>query len=263
MKRARALLACLLIACAGHASARMAIQAAGEVAHAGTLVVPGDARLSTAALAAAPRAGAYLLGAAWLRPALQRSQVRLKAGVLYDLTALHTRAVATGDAGLAATAQRLHAWLSSLPVTGRSPRALLDPRVVEATPAADWPVAPGDTLFYPTRPSSVSIVGAVRAACTLAFEPLAGAQRYLARCPAAPGADPDWAFVIEPDGAVFRRGIALWNRAASPLPLAPGAVVYVPIDAGAAAAIDPELNGEVAHFLATQTLPAGASGRSP
>lgn len=261
MKRVRALVACLLLVCSGAASARMEVLAAGDVAHSGAMILPDGARLSTAALAADPRPDAYMLGAAWLRPSLVRQQTRLKAGVLYDLGALHARALANGDAGLAATTRRIAAWFRGLPVTGRSPRALLDPRVVEATPSADWPVAPGDTVFYPARPRSVTVTGAVRAACTLPFVPLSEAVDFLARCPVAPGADSDWVWVIEPDGAVFRRGIALWNRSRKPLALAPGASIYVPINARAAEAVDPELNRDLARFLGTQTLPPSPAGR--
>jgi hypothetical protein len=60
--------------------------------------------------------------------------------------------------------------------------------------------------------------------------------------------------VIQPDGQVFRRGVALWNRSL-PLPLAPGALVFVPLSARTAGAVDDTLNHDMADFLATQLLP--------
>lgn len=240
------------------AVAGMTITVGGAVAHAGTLRLHDGARLSAAALAAAPLPNAYFLGAMWMRPRLIKQQTRWKAGVLYDLDALHTLALARGNLSLATTVRDMQAWLAPLPVTGRRVGALLAPRVVEATPAQNWPLAPGDALFYPVRPTTVRVVGAVAHVCTVPFKPLAQARDYLAVCATSAGADRDWAWVIEPDGNVFRRGIAMWNRATTPLPLAPGALVYVPISARTAHTIDPDFNRDIARFLATQPLPGQA-----
>ena len=65
-------------------------------------------------------------------------------------------------------------------------------------------------------------------------------------------------FVVQPDGTVFEQGVALWNRD-KPLPLAPGAWLYVPFDRRAiAGAADADFNRDVATFLATQV--PGESG---
>ncbi len=256
MRRLACCIACSWLAWTAPARAGIQVRVAGAVAHPGTLVLADTARLSDAALAAGVQADAYLLGAAWLRPSLIRQQTALKAGIVYDLGALREHALRDGDLERAGLARSLHAWLVDLPVTGRE-TALLAPRVVEATPAANLPLAAGDTLLYPPRPSTVRVVGAVRQACTLPLQPLQGAREYLGRCAPDALADRDWAWVIQPDGRVFRRGIAAWNLSDT-LPLAPGAVVYVPIRANVADRIDPDLNREVAAFLATQTLPDAA-----
>ena len=86
------------------------------------------------------------------------------------------------------------------------------------------------------------------------LRPMLDAYRYLAECPRARRADRDWVYVIQPDGRVFRQGVAPWNRSA-PLALAPGATIYVPLPERAAQAVDTTLNHDLADFLATQLLP--------
>jgi hypothetical protein len=259
MKRLVPSLACLLLACSLPAAARIEVTVSGAVHHAGTLSLPDGASLSVAALAAGVRRDAYPLGAAWLRPQDRTAQVRLKAGIEYDLGALHRRALLHGDAERAAALRRLRAWIASLPVTGRVP-ALLQPRVVEATPTQNRPLAPGDALYYPTRPRSVRVVGALARPCKPAFRPLADARSYLADCASGALASRNWAWVVQPDGHLSKRGIASWNLSA-PKPLAPGAMIYVPIAHKLAATVDDGLNRDIARFLATQVLPGPGAPR--
>lgn len=260
MKRAAAAFACVALAAACMpAAAHLDMRVEGAVAHAGTLQLKDGARLSDAALAAGVKPDAYLLGAAWLRPRNRAPQVRLQAGILFDLDTLHRDALLRGDAQASQALLMLREWLAAMPVTGREP-AVLAPRVVEATPAENRPLAPGDELFYPVRPASIRIVGAVAHACMLAFQPLSDARAYLAGCARAAMADRDWVWVIQPDGHVSREGIALWNRS-QPQPLAPGALIYVPVSQRIARAVDASMNRDIARFLATQMLPGPGASR--
>lgn len=236
------------------AAGAVQVRVEGAVARAGILDLNAGARLSDAALAARPLPRAYMLGAAWLRPGLDVEQQRLKAGVLFDLASLQRQARADGRHALAATAGALREWLRVLPVTGRQTPALLDPRVVEVNAPQNHLLAAGDRLYYPLRPATIRVVGAVRQPCTLPLVPLQDARLYLASCTVSAAADPDEIYVIEPDGRTFVQTIALWNRGA-PRALAPGALIYVPLSARAAGRIDATLNGDIAAFLATQVLP--------
>ncbi|MBD8897445.1 capsule biosynthesis GfcC family protein [Rhodanobacter sp. DHG33] len=254
MKRSFAIVLALYMAGAPLLShAELQVQVKGAVDHPGTLTLKDGARLSDAALAAHVQEQAYLLGAAWLRPSLLVTQERLKAGILYDLDQLHLRAMQHGDTALSDTVGQLHTATAALPVTGRAP-ALLAPRAVEVNITANLPLLPGDRLFYPLRPKTIRVVGAVRSPCSLPLQPLQDASGYLAQCPSAYGADHDWIYVIQPDGHVLRQGVALWNRS-TPLSLAPGALIYVPLSARAVSTIDITLNSDMADFLATQILP--------
>ncbi|WP_448097772.1 capsule biosynthesis GfcC family protein [Luteibacter yeojuensis] len=230
------------------------VVADGAVGQPGSAAYPSDARLSTVAVAARVDPEAYILGAAWLQPALQRDQLRLRAGIVYELGAIRRQALAADNTALAGAGASFQAWISARPITGRRTGAALDPSRLEATPAEDWPVHEGDTLFYPRRPVGIRVVGAVEKACRLPHVPLQDARRYLAACPASAAADPDQIYIVQPDGAVFAQNIALWNRDA-PRPLAPGAWIYVPFDRHAiAGAADETFNRDVADFIATQLL---------
>lgn len=226
----------------------------GAVAQPGKAAYASGARLSNVTVAAHVEPDAYLLGAAWLQPALQRDQLRLRAGIVYELGAIRRQALANGDMPLGETSAAFQAWISARPVTGRRTGVTLDPSRLEVTPAEDWPVHDGDTVFYPRRPMDIRVVGAVDTACRLPHVPLQDARRYLATCPASAAADPDLIYVVQPDGAVFAQNIALWNRDL-PRPLAPGAWIYVPFDRHAiAGAADETFNRDVADFIATQLL---------
>lgn len=236
------------------AQATIKVDAQGAVGQPGPAVYPSGARLSAVAGAANVDPEAYAMGAAWLQPALQKEQLRLRAGLVYELGAIRRQAMAAENAPLAEGSAAFQAWLSGRPITGRRAGAALDPARLEVTPSDDWPVHEGDTLFYPRRPADVRVVGAVGKACRLPHVPMQDARRYLASCPPSRAADPDLIYVVQPDGTVFEQGVALWNRA-TPLPLAPGAWIYVPFNRHAiAGAADDGFNHDVADFLATQTL---------
>ena len=242
-----------LTLCAGSAQAApITTEASGNVYNPGEHLLPPGSRLSRLALIAAPSADAYLLGAALLREAQRIEQVRLKAGLLFDLEQLakHTESQPAN----AASVQRIAQWISQLPVTGRVAH-LLDPRPLEATRREDLPAQPGDQLFYPGRPLTITITGAVTRHCSLAHIPMQAPAAYLPGCAMAAGASADYIYVIQPDGHTQRLGIALWNREQAPS-LAPGAIIFIPLADTVVRRTAPHFNQEVARFLATQLLAA-------
>ncbi|MBN3966981.1 capsule biosynthesis GfcC family protein [Pseudomonas gregormendelii] len=209
-------------------------------------------RLHDVLLPAQVNPKAYLLGAAWLHTPLRNAQERLKLGVLFDLATVKTNALQDKKTELAALATRLIDKVQAMPVTGRKV-AQLDPVRVELNRGDNPYLSNGDVLLYPPRPSTVKVVGAVLGDCELAYQPLEPALSYLKSCPRDPGADADFLLLIQPDGQVFREGIALWNQAKS-VPPAPGASIYVPIQSAAIGDPTPDLNTELAAFIATQPL---------
>lgn len=227
----------------------------GAVRAPGLYKLPAKARIDQAIAAARPGADAYVLGAALLRRQALTEQVRLKAGLQYDLKQLAN----SGDKAISGTAATLSAWLESLPVTGRAPRQLLELRLLQIQPKYNPVAFEGDRVIYPVRPTQVQVVGAVVQPCALQHVPEQDVLAYLRACPGNPAADRDTAYIVQPDGNVQVAGIALWNRS-PPQPLAPGAILYVPLTEYATRTVDPEFNRQFAEFLATQVLPApGAS----
>jgi len=228
--------------------------ASGEVRQAGSAVYPSGARLSDLALAARVNPDAYMAGAAWLRPSLKEDQVRLKAGVVFELGVIRMGALTDGKEALGIAAAAFQSWITTLPVTGRRTSVVLDPDALEVSPADNWPIKDGDALFYPRRPAGIRIVGAVERPCSVPQVALQDARRYLAQCTVSAAADRDMIFIIQPDGTVFPQNIAAWNRD-PPRILAPGAWIYVPFDRKAiAASTDGRFNEDVAAFLSTQLL---------
>lgn len=246
---------CALPAMAG----TLTVRVEGRVAHPGAQQWPDGSRLSNAVLKADVLPNAYPLGAAWLRPSLRTTQARWKAGLLYEAGLLQGQARLDGKPALTALAARLERHWRALPVTGRRRQALLDPRPLEISDQ-DHLLANGDRIVYPPRPATVRVMGAVSRPCTLAFVPMQAARGYRASCPLAPAADPDWLYLIQPDGKVTRQGIALWNRHGRQ-PLAPGAIVYVPVDPRVIpSSVREDFNHDAARFLSTQVLPGTLPG---
>ncbi|MDF3865248.1 capsule biosynthesis GfcC family protein [Pseudomonas denitrificans (nom. rej.)] len=194
----------------------------------------------------------YWLGASWQRDSLRQEQQRLKAGVLFDLIQLERLAMLQNEPALAAAARRMNEQVSQLPITGRR-LYRLDPLAVELNAAHSPKLQGGDRLIFPARPDSIRITGAVLNDCKLPFAPLQQAYRYAQQCPALAVADPDYLYLIQPDGQVSRLGRALWNREVA-APPAPGAILLIPLDATRVDAIAPNLNSELAKFIATQPL---------
>ncbi|MCY1425431.1 Capsule biosynthesis GfcC [compost metagenome] len=234
-------------------SAQDQVEVRGDALKPGPVAISAGTRLSAVLNAAQVNAESYWLGAAWLHQPLLKEQQRLKAGVLFDLQLLRRNALLDDQPALAELSKRLEEQVAALPVTGRRPH-LLDPVNAEVDPAQNPLVAAGDVFIYPPRPDSVRVVGAVQVDCTLAHVPLQQARIYLEHCASRVEADPDYLYLIQPDGQVSRLGIALWNRQDNMAPPAPGAIILVPLKAAGPDSPTPDLNQELAGFLATQPL---------
>ena len=229
------------------------IEVLGEVPAPGEIEISAGLRLGELLQQVRIDPLGYWLGASWQRQSLKQEQRRLKAGVLFDLIQVQRLARLRDNPGLAAAAARLNEQVAALPVTGRRIYHL-DPLAIELNAAHSPKLEGGDRLLFPTRPDTVRVVGAVAKDCVLPFVALQAAYRYAQQCPALAEADPDYLFVVQPDGHVNQLGVALWNREDA-APPAPGATLLIPLDATAIRDSAPDLNRELAQFLATQPLP--------
>jgi hypothetical protein len=230
-----------------------AVTVTGDVLNAGSFTFVPGARLLDAVSQAHPNAESYWLAAAWLHQPMIEQQSRLKAGVLFDLKMLQRGALLEEKSSLAALATRLFEEVSRLPVTGRKV-AVLDPVALEVAFARNYSLNDGDQLIYPLRPTTVTVLGAVEKPCKLPYRALQPAHEYLNSCLPVTDADADYLWLIHPDGQVKRVGIAAWNREDGVLAAA-GSTILVPVRNDDRDLPTPDLNEQLAQFLATQPLP--------
>ncbi|WP_236173131.1 capsule biosynthesis GfcC family protein [Pseudomonas pseudonitroreducens] len=255
MKMIRLALLAASVAAGATAHAATRVEVLGELPSPGVREIDEGLRLGMLLQQLQVNPQSYWLGASWQRQSLLQEQRRLKAGVLFDLSQVQRLALLQDKPGLANIARRLSEQVIALPVTGRQSYHL-DPLQIELNAEHSPKLQGGDRLVFPPRPTTVRIIGAVLNDCELPFVPLQPAYRYTPQCPALAEADPDYLYLIQPDGLATRLGVALWNRQEQAAPPAPGAVLLVPLDAREINDSAPDLSRELADFLATQPLPA-------
>lgn len=227
-----------------------AVSVSGDVRNPGAVDLPSGARVLDVIRSAQPNPESYWLAAAWLRQPLLDQQTRLKAGVLFDLKVLQRTALLFEQTQRAALALRMYEQVSRMPVTGREV-AILDPVAIEVGFARNFRLDDGDSLIYPSRPSVVEVLGAVAEPCRLEHRAMQQARDYLQSCAPLADADTDYLWLIQPDGVTRRVGIAPWNRESGQLPAA-GSKILVPVRTDDLNPPIPELNQQLAEFLATQ-----------
>jgi hypothetical protein len=227
-----------------------AVTVSGDVANPGPVELPAGGRLLDVISVAQPNAEGYWLAGVLLRQSLVEQQTRLKVGVLFDLDVLQRMAMLFDKPSRAALAVRLAEQVSGMPVTGRQV-ADLDPVAVEVGFARNIRLDDGDRLIYPLRVNEVEILGAVAEPCRLPHRPTQEAREYLQGCATLVDADADYLWLIQPNGVTRRVGIAHWNRESGQIPAA-GSKILVPVKNDDLDPPIPELNQQLAEFIATQ-----------
>lgn len=247
MKRLRFLSACLLLI---SSVSQAAVTVTGDVQIPGPVDLPPGGRLSDVISVAVPNAESYWLAAALLRQSLLEEQARLKTGVLFDLQVLRREALIFDRPGRADLATRLYEQVSAMPVTGRE-ITVLDPVAIEVGFARNVRLSDGDHLIYPLRVDEVEVLGAVAEPCHLPYVVEQEARDYLQGCATLTDAEPDYLWLIQPNGVTRQVGIAPWNRESGQVPAA-GSKILVPVKNDDLDPPIPELNQQLAEFLATQ-----------
>ena len=203
---------------------------------------PAPQRLSQWLIAQDPQGVGYLAGLSWRVPEEKPAQLALKLELLQALS--QPTALGLESARTEALASRL----SAMPVTGRVPVALADPRWLESNPQRDPLLLPGHQVDLPVRPRSVTVLSPDGLACRVAHVAGQGVVAYVRACTASVAAAADWAWVAQPDGRIERYGIASWNGSAQDLP-APGAWIWAP---PRSLRIPERFSQQLIRFLATQ-----------
>lgn len=119
--------------------------------------------------------------------------------------------------------------LESSPAVGRVVTET-DPQVLAARPELDIVVEPGDKLYMPKRPATVTVTGQVLNAGTVAFVSGRDASEYIDMAGGfTQGADDERAFLILPSGQARKLETSFWNFRRVDVP--PGSYIVVPRDA--------------------------------
>ncbi|WP_095189102.1 capsule biosynthesis GfcC family protein [Pseudomonas sp. Irchel 3E19] len=247
MKRLKALSAGLLLI---SSVSQAAVTVSGDVANPGPVELPAGGRLLDVINEAVPNAEGYWLAGVLLRQSLLQEQTRLKASVLFDLDVLQRMAMLFDMPSRGALAQRLAEQVRQMPVTGRQ-IADLDPVAIEVGFARNIRLDDGDRLIYPKRVDEVQVLGAVAEPCHLPYQPLLEAREYLESCTPLDDSEADYLWLIQPNGVSRRVGIAHWNRESGQFPVA-GSKILVPVKNDDLDPPVPELNQQLAEFIATQ-----------
>ena len=250
MKHLKKLALCMLLSHAPLSQA--AVSVSGDVLKPINVAYTPGMRLLDVISQARPNPESYWLAAAWLHQPEMEKQTRLKVGVLFDLKMLQRGALLSNKDALATTAARLYEEVERLPVTGRKV-ANLDPIALEVGFARNYLLSDGDRVIYPFRTNTVTVLGAVEQRCVLPYQAMQEVRDYLDHCPRLTQAESDFLWLIRPDGTYKQVAIAAWNREDSVHAVA-GSTILVPVRNDNADLPTPDLNEQLAQFLATQPL---------
>lgn len=250
MKHLKKLALCLLLS--HGALSQAAVSVSGDVLKPVSVAYTPGMRLLDVISQASPNPESYWLAAAWLHQPEMEKQTRLKVGVLFDLKMLQRGALLNNKEALAAAAARLYEEVNQLSVTGRKV-ANLDPIALEVGFARDYLLSDGDRVIYPARSRTVTVLGAVEQRCVLPYQAMQEVRDYLDNCPRLKVAESDFLWLIRPDGTFKQVAIAAWNREDGVHAVA-GSTILVPLRNDNADLPTPDLNEQLAQFLATQPL---------
>lgn len=161
----------------------------------------------------------YLPGLVWAVPEERVVQARARNDLLVRL---QDRALSPNVAK--GTLDELTSLVERLPATGRVVLDNADPRWLEVHPDKDPVLQPGHRVMLRERPHTVAVVFGNGRVCHVLHDAARYAVDYIKRCDGS--AAPRRAWLVQPDGIVQRRGVALWNEESQDAP-APGAWVVV------------------------------------
>ncbi len=231
------------------------------VAMAGDSGIQSGERLSDWLLRQHDASNNYLPGLSWRIPEQKPPQARMQQQLLDTL-------IAAPDFPVSADSRRrMTAWIETLPITGRIPLVMTDPRWLQAHPEADPVLQTGQSVQLPRRTDRVTVLSGSLQRCTLPHRAGAEAAAYLLTCFSKSALAIERVWLIQPDGHVLNIAIASWNREAQSEP-APGALIWAPNR-------DSEwpewFSARLAQFLATQeqgfaeqsALPPVAAANAP
>ena len=221
----------------------MTVEIRGEVPHPGRYALEAGSTLSSLILLAGGYADdAWLPGAALLRWSEKARQASELEGIARRLESA-SRSAGTGEEGSDPISE-MAASLRILSPSGRVPVRLSHLRLMINGPE-DLPLADGDSLRIPPPPTTIRVLGAVRAPGEYPASAGAGLSEVSAAAGGLlPGADRKGAILLKADGTAWplSEGWIVWNRDAGRWELSlfrrdrprieAGDTIFVPRDPG-------------------------------
>ncbi|WP_211103778.1 SLBB domain-containing protein [Skermanella pratensis] len=209
-----------------------AVTIEGEVKRPGSFDVIRGERLSSLL----KRAGglteqAYPAGAIFARESVRRQQTDAFAAIARNIERDISVVLARPDPPPAAQieqARNLSTEFREAQPIGRI-TVEADPARLALHPDLDIVLEPGDRIFFPKRPLTVTVAGEVLAPASLQFSPAKNADDYIGEAGGTTQyADASRAFVMKPDGSAQPLKISFWNHQQTAL--LPGSTIIVPRD---------------------------------
>ncbi|SMC81961.1 YjbH domain-containing protein [Polynucleobacter kasalickyi] len=142
-----------------------------------------------------------------------------------NVTALDSRTKNTPSLKVSGIAN-LSTVIQSLPVTGRVLLPANDPRWLEIHPQQDPIISSKDSLKNPERKNTVTLIQGDGRVCVIPFKRSVYAVHYTKLCSNS-STKPDWAWVIQADGAIEKVSLSSWNAKTQNYPAA-GSWIWVP-----------------------------------
>lgn len=216
--------------------AKGTVHISGEVRYAGDYSILRGEHLSQLLV----RAGgltkvAYPYGTVFLRPSVaavekagyQRVADEVQRQMLVGMARSGGRQQSGPPSGAAVSAtQAFVAQLRDQQALGRI-SVIADPSVLAAHPERDPILEPGDHIYIPQRPSTVTVLGDVMQPGSYEFNSSSGAQDYIDQAGGyGDNAQENLAYVVYPDGTARRLDSSWLQFGSDGIP--PGSVIYVP-----------------------------------
>jgi protein involved in polysaccharide export with SLBB domain len=208
----------------------------GEVRFTGTYQITRGEHLSDLmARAGGLTSIAYPYGTVFLRKSAQETEragyIRAASEIEEQLVGAMTHGSLGNsrlDAGTFATLQGFVNQLRNQKASGRV-TITADPSVLATKPELDPLLEPGDTIYIPQRPSTISVLGQVMQPGSLPYQSGETVRQYIQMAGGyGPDSDDDNTFIVLPDGSARRIDSSWFNFSSESLP--PGSTIVVPRD---------------------------------
>jgi polysaccharide biosynthesis/export protein len=216
--------------------AKGTVHIAGEVRYAGDYSILRGEHLSQLLVRAGGLTNvAYPYGTVFLRPSVaavekagyQRVADEVQRQMLVGMARSGGREQSAPPSGAAVSAtEAFVAQLRDQQALGRM-SVIADPSVLAAHPERDPILEPGDRIYIPQRPSTVTVLGDVMQPGSYQFNSSGNAQDYIDLAGGfGDNAEQDLAYVVYPDGTARRLDSSWLQFGSDGIP--PGSVIFVP-----------------------------------